>query len=160
MTNWSVRIAIALPLVALAADTGTIDPKDLAAELQAHRETKSGQPLLIHVGFAVMYRGKHIPESIYAGPARSPEGIAALKNAVANVPKDREIVVYCGCCPYEMCPNVRPALAALREMGFTHVKALMIPTNFATDWINHGYPVEEGKAGDGSVGDVNKTAPK
>ena len=142
MTNWSLRIAIALPLVALAAETGTVDPKDLAAELQ----TKAAKPAVIHVGFAVMYRGKHIPQSIYAGPARSPEGIAALKKAVANMPKDREIVVYCGCCPYEMCPNIRPALAALREMGFTHVKALMIPTNFATDWINHGYPVEEGKA--------------
>jgi thiosulfate/3-mercaptopyruvate sulfurtransferase len=147
MMNWSLRIAIALPLVALAAETGTIDPKDLAAELQ----TNTSKPALIHVGFAVMYRGKHIPESIYAGPARSPEGIAALKKAVANMPKDREIVVYCGCCPYEMCPNIRPALAALREMGFTHVKALMIPTNFATDWINRGYPVEEGKAEAGAV---------
>ena len=147
MTNWSLRIAIALPLMALAADTGSVEPKDLAAELQTHREAKSAQPLLIHVGFAVMYRGKHIPESIYAGPARNADGISALKKAVANLPKDREIIVYCGCCPYEMSPNVRPALAALREMGFTHVKALMIPTNFATDWVSHGYPVEEGTAG-------------
>jgi thiosulfate/3-mercaptopyruvate sulfurtransferase len=128
--------------MALAADTGTIEPKDLAAALEA----KGAKPALIHVGFAVMYRGKHIPGSIYAGPARSPEGIAALKKAAANLPKDREIVIYCGCCPYEMCPNVRPAMAALREMGFTHVKTLMIPTNFATDWVNRGYPVEEGKA--------------
>jgi thiosulfate/3-mercaptopyruvate sulfurtransferase len=136
--------------MALAAETDTVEPKDLAAQLQAHQDAKAGKPLLIHVGFAVMYRGKHIPESIYAGPARSPEGIAALKKAVANTPKDREIVIYCGCCPYEMCPNVRPALAALREMGFTRVKAIMIPTNFATDWVNHGYPVEEGNAGAGT----------
>jgi thiosulfate/3-mercaptopyruvate sulfurtransferase len=142
MTSWIFRAAIALPLLALAADNGTIEPKDLAAELQA----KTNKAVLIHVGFAVMYRGKHIPQSIYAGPARSPEGIEALKKAVANMPRDREIVVYCGCCPYEMCPNVRPALATLREMGFTHVKALMIPTNFATDWINHGYPIEQGEA--------------
>src|SRR5215469_3113893 len=142
MTNWIVRTAIALPLLTLAADNGTIEPKDLAAELQA----KTNKATLIHVGFAVMYRGKHLPQSIYAGPARSPEGIEALKKAVANMPRDREIVVYCGCCPYEMCPNVRPALAALREMGFTHVNALLIPTNFATDWVNHGYPVEEGEA--------------
>lgn len=142
MTRWILRTAIALPLLAFAADNGTIEPKDLAAELQS----KTNKAALIHVGFAVMYRGKHIPQSIYAGPARTPEGIEALKKAVANMPRDREIVVYCGCCPYEMCPNVRPALAALREMGFTHVKALMIPTNFATDWINHGYPIEEGEA--------------
>jgi len=142
MTNWIVRTAIALPLLAFAADNGTLEPKDLAAELQA----KTNKAALIHVGFAVMYRGKHIPQSIYAGPARSPEGIEALKKAVANLPHDSEIVVYCGCCPYEMCPNIKPALATLREMGFTHVKALMIPTNFATDWINRGYPIEEGGA--------------
>ena len=142
MTNWIIRLAIALPILALAAETGTVEPKDLVAQLQG----ASSKPALIHVGFAVMYRGKHIPQSIYAGPARNAEGLAALKKAVANMPRDREIVVYCGCCPYEMCPNIKPALAALREMGFTRVRALMLPTNFATDWINHGYPVEEGEA--------------
>ena len=137
-----VSIAIAVPLVLLAAETGTVEPKDLAARLQG----QGAKPVLLHVGFAVMYRGKHIPQSIYAGPARNAEGLEALKKAVANVPKDREIVVYCGCCPYEMCPNVKPALEALRQMGFTKVKALMIPTNFATDWVDHGYPVELGEA--------------
>lgn len=137
-----VSIAIAVPLMLLAAETGTVEPKDLAARLQG----QGAKPVLLHVGFAVMYRGKHIPQSIYAGPARNAEGLDALKKAVANVPKDREIVVYCGCCPYEMCPNVKPALETLRQMGFTKVKALMIPTNFAADWVDHGYPVELGEA--------------
>ena len=137
-----LNIAITLPLMLLAAETGTVEPKDLAARLQA----QGTKPVLLHVGFAVMYRGKHIPQSIYAGPARNAEGLEALKKAVANLPKDREIVVYCGCCPYEMCPNVKPALETLRQMGFTKVKALMIPTNFATDWVDHGYPVELGEA--------------
>jgi thiosulfate/3-mercaptopyruvate sulfurtransferase len=135
-------VAIAVPLMLLAAGTGTVEPRDLAAQLQ-----KSGtKPALIHVGFAVLYRGKHIPQSIYAGPARSPEGLEALRKAVANLPKDREIVVYCGCCPFEMCPNVKPALETLRQMGFTNVKALMLPANFATDWVDKGYPVEQGEA--------------
>ena len=142
MTNRTIRLAIALPILAFAAETGTMEPKDLATHLQAAGD----KPALIHVGFSVMYRGKHIPQSIYAGPARNAEGLDALKKAVGKMPRDREIVVYCGCCPYDMCPNIKPALAALREMGFTHVKALMIPTNFATDWINRGYPVEEGAA--------------
>jgi len=137
-----VSIAIALPLILLAAETGSVEPKDLAAELQA----KGAKPLLIHVGFAVLYRGKHIPQSVYAGPARTPEGLEALKKAVAEVPKDREIVLYCGCCPYDMCPNIRPALGALRQAGFTHVRALVIPTNFAADWVDKGYPVELGEA--------------
>ena len=138
MTNWTIRLAITLPILAFAAQTGTVEPKDLVAQLQV----AGSKPALIHVGFAVMYRGKHIPQSIYAGPARNAEGLEALKKAVANMPRDREILLYCGCCPWDMCPNIKPALAALREMGFTRVKALMLPTNFATDWINHGYPVE------------------
>jgi thiosulfate/3-mercaptopyruvate sulfurtransferase len=142
MKNWIIRVAIALPLLAAAAETASIEPKELAAQLQENGNKPGIKPLLIHVGFAVMYRGKHIPQSIYAGPARSPEGIEALKKAVGNLSRDHEIVIYCGCCPMEMCPNYKPALAALREMGFTRVKVLNLPSNFATDWINHGYPVE------------------
>jgi rhodanese-related sulfurtransferase len=137
-----VHLAIVLPLLALAAETGSIEPKDLAAQLQG----KGARPVLIHVGFAVLYRGKHIPQSVYAGPARSPEGIEALKKAVAALPKDGEIVVYCGCCPYDMCPNIKPALETLRQMGFTKVKALVIPKNFAADWVDQGYPIELGEA--------------
>jgi len=140
-----VNLAIALPLFVVAADTGTLEPKDLAQQLHG----TAAKPLLLHVGFAVMYRGKHIPQSIYAGPARNAEGIEALKKAVAGIPKDRDIVVYCGCCPYEMCPNIKPALETLRQLGFTHVKALLIPTNFATDWVEKGYPVEAGEAAAG-----------
>ena len=28
-------------------------------------------------------------------------------------------------------------------MGFTHVRALLIPTNFYTDWVKPGYPYEK-----------------
>lgn len=137
-----LQFAIALPLIALAAGPGEIEPKDLAAQLQG----KGSKPTLIHVGFNVMYRGKHIPQSVYAGPGSRPEGIEALKKAVAPLPRDRELVVYCGCCPWEMCPNVKPALETLRQMGFTKVKALMIAKNFAADWADQGYPVEAGEA--------------
>jgi hypothetical protein len=27
-------------------------------------------------------------------------------------------------------------------MGFTHVRALYVPSNFKADWIDQGYPVE------------------
>ena len=126
--------------IALAADMVTVAPRNVAAQLQA----KGPKPVLFHVGFGVMYRSKHIPASIYAGPASNAEGLAALKTAAANLPRDREIVVYCGCCPFDRCPNVKPALDALRQMGFTNVKAMLLPTNFGADWVDHGYPVEEG----------------
>jgi thiosulfate/3-mercaptopyruvate sulfurtransferase len=128
--------------VGLAADLALIQPKDLAARLQA----KGPRPLLLHVGFAVLYRSKHIPNSTYVGPANSPEGLASLKAAVAKLPRNREIVVYCGCCPWDHCPNIKPAMETLRQMGFTNVKALNIPTNMVKDWYDLGYPYEEGVA--------------
>jgi thiosulfate/3-mercaptopyruvate sulfurtransferase len=135
-----IGITLATLLMALAADDTLVQPKDLAAQLQA----KGPKPLLLYVGFAVMYR-KHIPAAILIGPTSRTQGLDALKAAAAGLPRDREVVIYCGCCPYEHCPNIKPATALLKEMGFTRVKALMIPTNFATDWVDRGYPVEEGK---------------
>ena len=128
--------------LAAAADLPTLEPKDLAAQLQA----KGAKPALIHVGFPVMYRGRHIPASIYAGPGSKPEGLDALKAAAEKLPRSQEVVVYCGCCPFDRCPNVRPAVTLLKQMGFTNVKVLDIPTNFGADWVDHGYPVEEGPA--------------
>lgn len=143
MSIRTLGIAAAFLTIAVAAELTTVEPKDLAAQLQA----KGSKPALFHVGFNVMYRGKHIPASIYAGPGSKAEGLDALKAAAAGLPRDREIVVYCGCCPFDRCPNVKPALDLLKQMGFTHVKALMIPSNFGADWVDHGYPVEEGTAG-------------
>ena len=138
-------LAIAL-LTALAAaqaaDTSLAQPGELAAQLKA----KGARPALIHVGFAVLYREKHIPNSIYAGPANTAPGLQALRAAVANLPRDRDIVVYCGCCPWDHCPNIKPAMEALKQMGFTRAKALYIPTNIAADWYDHGYPSELGEA--------------
>src|SRR4051794_22932499 len=117
-------------MAALAAGLTLIEPKDVAAQLAA----KSGQPVLFHVGPNSLYRGKHIPGSIYAGPGSTPQGIEMLKQAVAKLPKDRAIVLYCGCCPWNNCPNVKPAVEALQAMGFTKVKAMHIENNFPMDW--------------------------
>jgi hypothetical protein len=37
---------------------------------------------------------------------------------------------------------VQPAIALLAQMGFTRVKALHLPENFKTDWVDHNYPIE------------------
>jgi hypothetical protein len=52
----------------------------------------------------------------------------------------RPAVVYCGCCPYEHCPNVRPAVAVLKEMKFTNFKLLNLEKNIKTDWLDKGFP--------------------
>jgi rhodanese-related sulfurtransferase len=112
-----------------------LQPKDVAANIKA--------PLLLHVGFNVLYRASHIPGSVYAGPGSKAEGIEELKKAVQGQPKNREIVLYCGCCPWDKCPNMRPAFAALRQMGYANVKAMVIPENLKADWSDKGYPIEK-----------------
>ena len=33
----------------------------------------------------------------------------------------------------------------MRDMGFTHLRVLILPNDFNTDWIAKGYPVEKAK---------------
>jgi rhodanese-related sulfurtransferase len=127
---------------ALAADLASIQPNELAAQLAA----KGVPAAIFHVGPIVLYRGKHIPGSLFAGPASQPEGLELLKQTAAKLDREREIVVYCGCCPWDKCPNIKPAMALLKEMGFTHAKAMYVETRFAKDWTEKGYPVEDGAA--------------
>ena len=129
----------------LAGDPWTqkdlMQPADLAAKLTG--SSASAKPVLLHVGFPVLFRASHIPGSVYAGPGSKDEGIAELKKAVQGVAKDREILIYCGCCPWEKCPNIRPAFAALHAMGYSKVKAMVVPENMKADWADKGYPFEK-----------------
>ncbi len=118
-----------------------ISPEALRQQLA---ESKTAKPLLIHVGFHPLYEQGHIPGSVYYGPGARPEGLAEIKKQVEKLPRNKAIVIYCGCCPWEECPNIRPAFTALKAMGFTRLKVLSLPTNFATDWAAKGYPIERG----------------
>lgn len=105
----------------------------------------SARPLVLQVGFHMMYQESHIAGAEYAGPAASPEGLQALRERVKSLPHNKLIVIYCGCCPWGHCPNMGPAYKELRAMGFTRVKALYLPDNFGTDWVNQGYAVTSGQ---------------
>jgi hypothetical protein len=118
----------------------TISPSDFAKELQK----KDPSLKIIYVGVRALYQGAHIPGAVFRGPGSKEEGIAELKLFAASLPKDANIVIYCGCCPLERCPNLRPAFSALHDMGFTHLRVLILPTSFVADWIEKGYPVEKG----------------
>jgi hypothetical protein len=120
-----------------------LEPAALAQTLQS---SKGKAPVIISVAFPVLYNNKHIPNAIFAGPGSQPQGIEALKAAVAKLPKDSDIVLYCGCCPMEKCPNIRPSYSVLKDMGFTRIRVLHVPTNMATDWFDKGYPSENGSA--------------
>lgn len=118
-----------------------IQPDALVKVLQSSQGEK---PVVIQVGSHVLYTQAHIPGSEYIGPASSDSGLQQLRKRVESLPRHRSIVLYCGCCPWSHCPNVKPADDALRALGFTRVKILYIANNFGTDWVDKSYPVAKG----------------
>jgi hypothetical protein len=119
-----------------------INSQDLAKIL---RSPQGERPLLIYVGFRLPYTQAHIPGSEYFGPAAQPAVVQQLRKHVQGLARDRFIVIYCGCCPWSHCPNVKPAYDALHDLGLTKLKVLYIPDNLGTDWVNKGYPIEKGE---------------
>jgi rhodanese-related sulfurtransferase len=124
--------------VACAAGLALIQPEELATAIQA----KGQHPAIFYTGPNVLFRSKHIPGAVFTGPGSNPSGIALLKQEAVKLPRDTEVVIYCGCCPWERCPNIQPAVDVLKEMGFTKVKAMYMATGFKADWIDKNYPVE------------------
>jgi thiosulfate/3-mercaptopyruvate sulfurtransferase len=119
-----------------------IQPQELAGMLGA---TAPEKPLILQVGFRILYQQAHIPGSQYTGAASTVDGLQQLQKQVESVPRKKLIVLYCGCCPWSHCPNVKPAFAALRRMGFKSLKVLYIADNFGADWVDKGYPVARGE---------------
>lgn len=115
-----------------------LEPPALAKILKSSNQ----QPTIICVVFPVLYRGRHILHAKFAGPASKPEGLKALRELVASMPRSADIVIYCGCCPMDKCPNIRPAYKTLKELGFSHIRVLDLPTNLHSDWSEKGYPVD------------------
>jgi rhodanese-related sulfurtransferase len=109
------------------------------------RSASAEKPLILQVGSHMMFAQAHIPGSQYAGAGSQPEGIQQLRGRVASLPHSRFIVLYCGCCPWNRCPNVGPAFSLLQQLGFTRVKVLYLANNFGADWAGKGYPVESGQ---------------
>ncbi|MFY9910556.1 MAG: rhodanese-like domain-containing protein [Candidatus Sulfotelmatobacter sp.] len=128
--------------VSLIPTSRLINPDELVTLLQS---SKGEKPLMIQVGSHVLYSEAHIPGSEYIGPASSESGLQQLRKRVESLPRSKFIVLYCGCCPWSHCPNVKPANDALHALGFTKVKVLYIANNFGADWVDKGYPVAKGE---------------
>ena len=110
-------------------------PAELAKVIN---DKNAPQPIVFSIGPDAI-----IKNSIDIGPAHEKEYISKFREALSKLPKDANIVIYCGCCPFEHCPNIRPAFQLLNEMKFTNQKLLSLQTNIKVDWINKGYPVSE-----------------
>ena len=117
-----------------------IQPEDLAKAL------KGGQkPVVLYVGPKAFYQQSHVPGAEYIGATARPDGIEQLRKRAASIKHDAPVVVYCGCCPWEHCPNIRPAYDELHKEGFTNVKVLYLAGTFGTSWADKGLPVEKGQ---------------
>lgn len=111
-----------------------VEPSELANSITSQKNI----PVIISVG-----PGALIPGSIDAGMASTPEGLEKFKKELKNINRNTKLVIYCGCCPFEYCPNVRPAIDVLKERKFTHYFLLDLPNNIKKDWIDKGFPVKK-----------------
>jgi thiosulfate/3-mercaptopyruvate sulfurtransferase len=112
-----------------------IQPKELAEKIT---NPSSAKPVILNVGAV-----DQIKTAIKAGPADDPAGFEKFKAEVSKISKDKEVVIYCGCCTSQNCPNIRPAIKYLTDSGYKKAKVLDIPTGIKEDWVQKGYPVEK-----------------
>jgi thiosulfate/3-mercaptopyruvate sulfurtransferase len=123
------------------AKAQTVAPADLVRELQDPKTSST----VVFVGFQRLYTAGHIRGSQYHGCGGNADGLNQLRTWAASLPKTTNLVIYCGCCPIERCPNLRPAFTTLREMGFTKLRVLLLPTSFEVDWAEKSYPFAKGQ---------------
>lgn len=109
--------------------------KELADKINSNAKDK---PMILNVGPMDQIKG-----AIFVGRGTSVTGIEKIKSTVAWENKNNVIVVYCGCCSYASCPNIKPAYDALIAAGFKNAKVLDLPVGLAPDWVAKGYPMEQ-----------------
>jgi thiosulfate/3-mercaptopyruvate sulfurtransferase len=138
-------VLAAIALLAQVPGPGPWQPADLIQpqDLAARMKSRAKQPAIFYVGFPVLYRNARITGAKFVGTASQPAGLAELRKTLAALPKDADIVLYCGCCPWEHCPNVRPAMQLIKQLGYRKVRLLVLETNLSKDWIQKGYPTEK-----------------
>jgi hypothetical protein len=117
----------------------TVQAVELAKELS---ESKTA-PTVVFVGFKRLYSSGHIKGAQYHGTAGSEEGLKELTAWAAGIPRTTNLVIYCGCCPMEKCPNICPAFKALQGLGFKNLRVLLLPQDFVTDWAGKGLPFDK-----------------
>jgi len=112
-----------------------IEPSTLATLIS---NPKAKQALVYNIGVVENIKGAKS-----FGAASEKENLEKFKTTLTGLPKTSFIVVYCGCCPFERCPNIRPAFNLMKSMGFVNGKLLNLSTNLKQNWIDKGFPVAE-----------------
>ena len=112
-----------------------MDPADLARIIS---DPNARQPVLLSIGPAAV-----IKNSIDIGPTQDKANLERLRVELDKLSRASDVIIYCGCCPFKNCPNIRPAFSLMNEMKFEHHKLLNISRNIKMDWIDKGYPLNE-----------------
>ncbi len=109
-----------------------------AAELAAKINAPSGdKPMIFNVGPM-----DNIKTARFVGKGTSVTAIDKMKQELSMEAKTKAVVIYCGCCSFASCPNIKPAYDALVAAGFKNTKVLEIPEGIKPDWVAKGYPME------------------
>lgn len=108
--------------------------KELADKITANAKDK---PLIFNVGPMDNIKG-----AIPVGAATNITFADKMKGNLAMENKNRAVVVYCGCCSYHSCPNIKPAYDILQSQGFKNTKVLELPEGLKPDWVAKDYPME------------------
>ena len=108
-----------------------------AALVKVIKDSKAAKPLIFNTGTM-----RNIKGAIKLGPVSDYDGLQQFKAGVTKFSKDKEVVIYCGCCKMDHCPNVEPAYTHLKSLGFKKVKILNLQEDLIFDWVNKGYPMD------------------
>lgn len=115
-------------------DDQIMQPETLVKVL---KDDKAKKPTIINTGTM-----RNIKTALKYGPVSDAKGFAEFKEAVAKLNKDKELVIYCGCCKMDHCPNIEPAFNHLKTSGFKKIKLLYLKDDLVFDWVNKGYPMD------------------
>ena len=110
-----------------------MEPEGLAGLLNTSKEV----PVMFNIGPLADIKG-----AVHVGSTANKAGLDILSRLAAKVPKDKMVVLYCGCCPFRNCPNIRPAFNLLKEQGYKNIRLLNLKHNLKVDWTDNGYPME------------------
>src|ERR1043166_2637184 len=106
-------VLLLVPSALLLLAFGTTDP--IAREHQIQPQELNyllinpniiEKPVIINIGTT----DDMIKGAIKAGPCNDAKGMEAFKAKMAGIAKDKDVIVYCGCCSSANCPNIHPAL--------------------------------------------------
>jgi thiosulfate/3-mercaptopyruvate sulfurtransferase len=140
LTLFVIFSALVVSFAFVFSDNNPLPEADLMSIDQLYdilSNPNAKKPVIYNVGPMQNIKG-----SLYIGSTAASDELEKLKRESAKLTKDKQIVLYCGCCEASHCPNVAPALDYLKSAGFTKAKVLNIPKGLNEDWVDKGYPME------------------